>query len=403
MIFSPKFYAVYRLRLSYASDACQKHVVPVLTAQISFTSILIDPSKQVPIVASLLMKIFAVDLDSSDRYPVELHRPHKTFVDTVESVYDSITKERIVRPSKFYSDVFGSCNGLLAMYNANSISLWNQSTKKHQIIPKFWNHDEYDGCDKILVGFGHDSINNDYKVIMMFQRNSMSLPYIKNHKIRVMVYSLKGNSSKRIEGLNEYYLPFCKGDPGVAVNRSLHWVVSSQEKRFDDMILAFDLGNEKFCELPKPHIKKRYRFFVAELGGSLAISCSCMGTAAVEVWVMKEYGITESWTKLFRIYHKQLGISDLAASDLKPLCYSKTGDEVLLVDRFGICSVLYDLEQKSAKRVTIFRSPPEPENEIPVKISANICVRSLVPVNFNSGNAGSSSELQSKKRKRTST
>ncbi|KAF2318762.1 hypothetical protein GH714_010522 [Hevea brasiliensis] len=301
--------------------------------------------------------IFAVDLDSSDRCPVELHRPHKPFaartvydyitVATAENVYyDIIAKERIFRPRKFSSDVFGSCNGLLAMYNGNGMSLWNPSTKKHQILPKFWSHDECNVCDRITVGFGYDSINNDYKVIMMFQHKGMSLHYIKNPKIRVMVYSLK-------------------------------------EKRVDNVILAFDLGNEKFCELPKPHSNgyEVYCLRVAELRGSLAISCSCMGTA-VEVWVMKEYGITESWTKLFRIYYEQLGISDLSTSYLKPLCYSKTGDEVLLDDQYGVYSVLYDLEQKSAKRVTIFRSPPEPESEIPVKISANICVRSLVPVNL---------------------
>ncbi|KAF2318755.1 hypothetical protein GH714_010479 [Hevea brasiliensis] len=357
--------------------------------------------------------IFAVDLDSSDRCPVELHRPHKPFaartvydyitVATAENVYyDIIAKERIFRPRKFSSDVFGSCNGLLAMYNGNGMSLWNPSTKKHQILPKFWSHDECNVCDRITVGFGYDSINNDYKVIMMFQHKGMSLHYIKNPKIRVMVYSLKGNSSTRIKDLNDYFLPY--NGHSVPVSGSLHWVVSNQEKRVDNVILAFDLGNEKFCELPKPHSNgyEIYCLRVAELRGSLAISCSCMGTA-VEVWVMKEYGITESWTKLFRIYYEQLGISDLSTSYLKPLCYSKTGDEVLLDDQYGVYSVLYDLEQKSAKRVTIFRSPPEPESEIPVKISANICVRSLVPVNFNSGIGGSSSELQSKKRKGKST
>ncbi|XP_021660715.2 F-box protein CPR1-like [Hevea brasiliensis] len=125
--------------------------------------------------------IFAVDLDSSDGCPLELHPPHKPFVDTVESVYDCFTGKRILRSNKFSPDAFGSCNGLLAMYNGGGMSLWNPSTKKHQILPKFWSHDEYNRRDKILVGFGYDSINNDYKVIMMFQRKGMSLHYIKNH------------------------------------------------------------------------------------------------------------------------------------------------------------------------------------------------------------------------------
>ncbi|KAF2318739.1 hypothetical protein GH714_010414 [Hevea brasiliensis] len=309
--------------------------------------------------------IFVVDLDLSDRCPVELHRPHKSFTDSVE--------ERHV--------------------------LVESINEEAQNLPQFWSHDEYNRNDKILVGFGYDSINNDYKVIKMIQYNSMYLSSNKNDKIRVTVYSLKGNSSTRIDDLNDYYI-YLRGDSGVAVSGSLHWVVWSQEKRPDDLILAFDLGNEKFRELPKPQIMKGYSLRVAELGGSLAISCLRLGTF-VEIWVMKEHGITESWTKLFRInYDKQHGISDLYRCDMKPLCFSETGDEVLLDDNYGVYSVLYDLEQKSAKRVTIFGSP-ERESKIPVKISASICVRSLVPVNFNSENAGSSSELQGKKRKGT--
>ncbi|KAF2318750.1 hypothetical protein GH714_010465 [Hevea brasiliensis] len=244
------------------------------------------------------------------------------------------------------------------MYNRRGMCLWNPSTKKHQNLPQFWSHDEYNRNDKILVGFGYDSINNDYKVIKMIQYN----------KATPVLLSVG----------------HCIG----------------QEKRPDDLILAFDLGNEKFRELPKPQIMKGYSLRVAELGGSLAISCLRLGTF-VEIWVMKEHGITESWTKLFRInYDKQHGISDLYRCDMKPLCFSETGDEVLLEDNYGVYSVLCDLEQKSAKRVTIFGSP-ERESKIPVKISASICVRSLVPVNFNSENAGSSSQLQGKKRKGT--
>ncbi|KAF2318737.1 hypothetical protein GH714_010397 [Hevea brasiliensis] len=239
------------------------------------------------------------------------------------------------------------------MYNRRGMCLWNPSTKKHQNLPQFWSHDEYNRNDKILVGFGYDSINNDYK-----------------RRLRCC----------------------CQWVTALGV-----W---SQEKRPDDLILAFDLGNEKFRELPKPQIMKGYSLRVAELGGSLAISCLRLGTF-VEIWVMKEHGITESWTKLFRInYDKQHGISDLYRCDMKPLCFSETVMKSLLDDNYGVYSVLYDLEQKSAKRVTIFGSP-ERESKIPVKISASICVRSLVPVNFNSENAGSSSELQGKKRKGT--
>ncbi|OAY52873.1 hypothetical protein MANES_04G118000v8 [Manihot esculenta] len=353
--------------------------------------------------------IYSVDLDSSesDRSPVELHRPYKPFVTTVESFLDYTTRRRIVRPRKFSSDVFGSCNGLLAMYNGSGITLWNPSTKKHQNIPKFWSDIEYNACDNLLVGFGYDSIKNDYKVIEMHQRSG--LHHNQKHEIKAIVYSLKGNCSTRIEDLNDYYIPYNSHSTGVPVGGSLHWVVSGQEEwfNFDNSILAFDLVNDKFYELPKPHTKSEPFACLGELGGNLAISYSSNTRLFIEVWVMKEYGVMDSWTKLFQIDGKeQSGLADCYAAYVQPLCYSKTGGEVLVSYQYDEYFVSYDLEKKRAKGVAMFRSPERDSTHrcIPNKISANICIRSLVPANFNSGNAEFSSDIiQCKKRKRTST
>ncbi|OAY52870.1 F-box protein CPR1 [Manihot esculenta] len=351
--------------------------------------------------------IYAVDLDSSesDRSLVELHRPYKPFVNTVESVLSDTTDRYIVRPRKFYSDVFGSCNGLLAMYNCSGVTLWNPSTKKHRNIPEFWSDIESNTCDRILEGFGYDPINNDYKVIMIYQRNELHYK-AKLHEIKSVVYSLKGNCSTRIEDLNGYYISFSGHSAGVSVGGSLHWVVSREEKRyqFDKSILAFDLVNEKFYELPKPRIKGELFVSLSELGGSLAITYSSSTRMFIEIWVMKEYGIIDSWTKIIRIDGEEnLLKSDRYAANLRPLCYSKTGGEILVGYPYDEYFVSYDLEEKIAKRGVVFRSPERESihSDIPNKISANICMRSLVPVNFSSGIAESSSEIQSMERKRT--
>ncbi|KAJ9190083.1 hypothetical protein P3X46_001316 [Hevea brasiliensis] len=111
------------------------------------------------------------------------------------------------------------------------VILWKPPTKRDQIL------------STMLRGFSYDAINDDYKVIIMTQ------PYMENN-MRVMVYSLKGNSSRRVEDLLDYsFVKYNRHESssGVIFNGSLHWVVDRKGKVFNRFILAFDLGDEKFC------------------------------------------------------------------------------------------------------------------------------------------------------------
>lgn len=84
------------------------------------------------------------------------------------------------------------------------------------------------------------------------------------------------------------------------------------------------------------------------------------------VWVMKEYGVKESWTKLFTL--RQANVGPLCST---PIVYSKERDELLLRkegDSNGF--FWFSLESKTLKSVDhLFASH-----------DVSVCVGSLVPL-----------------------
>jgi hypothetical protein len=91
----------------------------------------------------------------------------------------------------------------------------------------------------------------------------------------------------------------------------------------------------------------------------------------VDVWVMKEYGLKESWTKLFNV--SQSSTFNRNFGEVMPLAYSKSGDKVLLeVDNTSSFGMILGGER--AKRVRNIQRYP---NYFTI---ADVYVESLVPL-----------------------
>ncbi|XP_059627463.1 F-box protein CPR1-like [Cornus florida] len=152
--------------------------------------------------------------------------------------------------------------------------------------------------------------------------------------------------------------------PAVFVRGALHWVVCG-EPRSDkrNLIDAFDLGVEKYRLVPQPDylVDKDFLLCPGSLGGRLCINCNYDGNY-VDIWVMNEYGVKESWTKLFSVVQFGYG---------RPLAYSRTGEKVLLNQDHSNLFWL-DLKRKTVKKVRIPGSP--------TFFDDSICVGSLVPI-----------------------
>ncbi|KAL7244348.1 hypothetical protein ACSBR1_016565 [Camellia fascicularis] len=189
---------------------------------------------------------------------------------------------------------------------------------------------------------------------------------VSKHSVRV--YSLKSNLWRRIQDF-PYYL-WHSFQHGVFVGRALHWVVSRnyESDSVTFLVAAFDLTNKEYRLIPQLEFSDEdFYICVGELDGCLCIFCD-YDQVRFDVWVMKDYGVKEPWSKLFSIAKPQ-GIR--LFDSVTPVAYSKSGGEVLLVqDNNNL--IWFDLEHKTVKHINI--------HGLPKLFVTNMCVESLVPL-----------------------
>ncbi|KAM7523255.1 hypothetical protein LguiA_013157 [Lonicera macranthoides] len=152
------------------------------------------------------------------------------------------------------------------------------------------------GVEYIVFGFGYGDAKDDYKVVRMVQF------YVKDKesfRAEVSVYSLKSNSWRRI-GDFPYYLSY-KRVSGVLASGALHWVVSRKLRWLEcpsgDLIAGFDLRSEEYRLVPQPEYSIKNFDMKVDVLGCLCMLCKNY-SLQFEMWVMEDYGVAKSWTKL---------------------------------------------------------------------------------------------------------
>jgi F-box interacting protein len=86
----------------------------------------------------------------------------------------------------------------------------------------------------------------------------------------------------------------------VAFNGILHWLVYREENdNRRSFVLSFDLSNDKFGEIM---LRMATQWMViSEFDDSLAaLFCRC-AAKYVDVWFMREYGVRNSWNRLYTV------------------------------------------------------------------------------------------------------
>ncbi|GMI96156.1 hypothetical protein like AT3G23880 [Hibiscus trionum] len=205
---------------------------------------------------------------------------------------------------------------------------------------KSWNSDCY-----TVYGFGFDASVDDYKVVRINCYPNKA--FEDGYESIFEVYSLRTNCWRMI-----LELPFSIPSliAGKHVNGSLNWFVFHGQDEFSQTILSLDLAEETCKEVPPPcYGDGASERSLGVLDGCLCVLCNFERLYA-DVWVMKEYGKTESWTKLVTITYMGLpmypdGYYEYFAA---PLFVSRSG-EILL--QFGMELILYNPKQKE------FRTP----------------------------------------------
>ncbi|GMI66270.1 F-Box Protein92 [Hibiscus trionum] len=89
----------------------------------------------------------------------------------------------------------------------------------------------------------------------------------------------------------------------VLVNGKLHWITYTTRNNAAKPIMSFDLGTEQFKEVPRPDSvgPDRHIHELVVLRGCLSAVSFNINNKEVEIWVMGEYDVKESWVKEFSI------------------------------------------------------------------------------------------------------
>lgn len=203
--------------------------------------------------------------------------------------------------------VYGSCNGLVCLVAMDDIYLWNPSTRESKRLPRFKLSDSNSRYNNNVFanwgvfGFGYDDSKNDYKVVFHFNGFQGS-----ERRTEAHIYSLRTNSWRRIDPT---YRGILGGEPSKCFNGIVHWMNKPLRFNYPRSIVCFDFVEETYGEVPQPiYGDKSWLWSLGELEGSLCLLTDSSKNRA-DVWVMKEYGVKESWTKLFTIsYAKKPGL-----------------------------------------------------------------------------------------------
>ncbi|XP_074263036.1 F-box protein CPR1-like [Silene latifolia] len=190
--------------------------------------------------------------------------------------------------------VYGSCRGLLLLHiNDGLLLLYDPTTQTYNVLPCLQVYQPARTYGHFDYGFGYESVSRDYKCVRIMQYLFQEIGYL---MCEVMVYSLRTNCWKRVPDVPCYFRS-CPCSIGILVDEMLHWVGTNADNAYE-FVVAFDLKDETFSCLPLPfHFEPFVGLYVGMLDGGLCLFSNCYPHC--DLWVMKEYGVAGSWTKMF--------------------------------------------------------------------------------------------------------
>ncbi|KAE9454873.1 hypothetical protein C3L33_13229, partial [Rhododendron williamsianum] len=253
--------------------------------------------------------------------------------------------------------MLGSCNGLLLVSHYTNLYLWNPSTGQCTKMLSVTRDNYCDSREYFIrkeisasSGLCYDSSADDYKAVIAY-RGKVSIASFRR-RIWATTTCCFAYGGERVM------------NSGPVVNGKLHWVVTRNNNvDFSDQIVYFDPITDEFVELPVP--PQPYSFWerktvilgLGVLEGCLFMArCSCESSTEIEsnfieVFVMREYGVGESWSSTFMMSNF-VGLSrPYVYGNLVPLYFTKNGEVLIAVNRNKL--VVYDPNKMPQKEILI--------------------------------------------------
>ncbi|KAK9226150.1 hypothetical protein WN943_011197 [Citrus x changshan-huyou] len=202
-------------------------------------------------------------------------------------------------------DAVGSCNGLLCLSDSlfnDAICIYNPFTRDYIELPKSMQYPD----QEVVFGFGFHPVSKEYKVIKIvyYRKSCSNSSFQRTRRViyprsDVQVYTV-GSPAWRSKGKLAYQ--FVRRPSEALVKGRLHWV--TRPRRYSPVrgIVSFDIADEQFREVPKPDCGglNRCNYHLAVLSGCLSVAVYG-NYGKLEIWVMKDYNVKESWAKELNI------------------------------------------------------------------------------------------------------
>jgi F-box interacting protein len=199
----------------------------------------------------------------------------------------------LIRPN-YYLKLVASSNGLLCLYDfrTRDVYLWNPTTPYvgFKAIP-------FLSPPPFSVGFGFDPNSSDFKVV--------SVRHVVNGSgiaaLIAEVYSMS-RGSWRLLDLRVPYGIFADSQT-LALGGVFLWLAEQD----GGQIISFDFTDEVFRTTPLPYSRDPLRFYhqMMELNGYVAMAIFPLDfwniKMSLEIWVLLEFGVKESWTRFVSI------------------------------------------------------------------------------------------------------
>ncbi|CAN0909385.1 F-box protein CPR1 [Linum grandiflorum] len=221
--------------------------------------------------------------------------------------------------------LMGSCHGLICfarVHRPHDLVVLNPSTGERHVLDSFFNDVEFD--DVRAYGFGYDEISQGYKVVLI-----TSIP----HDFAVNIYDLRHKTvsvTVPTDTTTFWHIMTAGQIVGVFFSGAIHWS-TFEFSELGCAIQALDLATETVRRLPVP--PNLVSADKVELNLAVVDSCFCVSVlnknaGEIAIWLMKEYGRRESWSKIYTVIRRQ----DSVPGSVIPLG-SNGGRILLMFDR----------------------------------------------------------------------
>jgi F-box interacting protein len=219
-----------------------------------------------------------------------------------------------------------------------------------------------------MFTFGYDDSTRTYKVVAYHVKGEKKNKASGDSEVKVFSVGDGDNCWRNIQSfpvipLDWHYEHYTRAKHlngtinWLAINKYFYssYVYSYITHVEQFVIVSLDLSTETYKQLLLPQGFDKVPFVQPNLNvlkGCLCFSHDSNKTEEFVLWQMKEYGVQESWTRLFKIRNQNLRMH-CSAYIFELVCLYINGYTVILANKYSDNGIIYNLRDQRGKTIKI--------------------------------------------------